>query len=122
MRCWVIFSGVSELWFLKFLRPGFRHCFIVLNDGRRWLSIDPMAHYTEVISHDLPATYNVINWIEQQNCLAVEVAIEKPPKKVQPPMLFTCVEMVKRMIGLRAFGVITPWQLYKAIKRRQLTS
>ncbi len=74
-----------------------------------------MAHKTEVISHDLPATYNVIQWIETQNCLAVEVRIKPPPRRALPPMLFTCVEAVKRIIGLHDFGIVTPWQLYKAL-------
>jgi|TARA_R110002126_G_scaffold13118_1_gene55951 hypothetical protein len=116
MQCWVVFSGVSEIWYLKFLKPGFRHCFVMLNDGQKWVSIDPMAHYTEVISHDLPATYNVIQWIEQQNCLAVKVPLSAPEKRAQAPMFFTCVEAVKRIIGLRKFKVFTPWQLYKALR------
>lgn len=117
MRYWVVFSGSSELKCLKALRPGFRHCFVVLNDGVRWMSIDPMAHYTEIISHDLPATYDVISWIERQNCRAVEVRPKKPAQKALWPMIFTCVESVKRIIGLRRFWVITPWQLYKALTR-----
>jgi hypothetical protein len=117
MRCWVVFSGVSELWYLKLLKPGFRHCFVMLNDGKKWMSIDPMAHHTEVVSHDLPATYNVIQWLETQNCLAVEVSMEPPPRRACPPMMFTCVEAVKRIIGLHCFGVLTPWQLYKALTK-----
>ena len=79
------------------------------------MSIDPMAHYTEVVSHDLPATYNVVKWLESQNCQAVEVEITPPNRKAQPLMFFTCVESVKRIIGLRQRWVITPWQLYKAL-------
>ena len=26
-EAWVVFSGAAELWWLRLLKPGFRHCF-----------------------------------------------------------------------------------------------
>ena len=47
-NAWVVFSGQTEISWLKFLRPGFRHCYVLINDGERWTSIDPLSHITEV--------------------------------------------------------------------------
>jgi hypothetical protein len=41
-----------------------------------------------------------------------------PKQKILPPMMFTCVEAVKRIIGLRGWWILTPWQLYAALAKR----
>ena len=33
--------------------------------------------------------------------------------KPAPFMLFTCVEAVKRVLGIHRRGIVTPWQLYR---------
>ena len=45
-KAWVVFSGKSDWPWLKFLRPGFRHCFVIVHDGARWLSLDPLSPRT----------------------------------------------------------------------------
>ena len=47
-KAWVVFSGKTDLRWLGLLKPGFRHCFVLLNDGLKWMSYDPLANYTEV--------------------------------------------------------------------------
>jgi hypothetical protein len=36
--------------------------------------------------------------------------------KAAPFMLFTCVEAVKRVLGIHRRGIVTPWQLYQHLK------
>ncbi len=40
-RVWVIFTNESRIPWLRWLRPGFRHCFALLNDGHHWLPQAP---------------------------------------------------------------------------------
>ena len=38
-KIWVVFSGYTDLRWLKFLKSGFRHCFVLLHDGKRWICL-----------------------------------------------------------------------------------
>lgn len=113
MKAWVVFSGQADLRWLKILKPGFRHCYIVLKDRWQWVSIDPLSHYTQIEFHaqvrqdfDLPA------WLRGQGMVVVETTIKPPPRKPSPWMVFTCVEAVKRFLGIQKRFILTPWQLY----------
>ena len=44
---------------------------------------------------------------------AIEVAPRLAPKRFAPPLPFSCVEGAKRILGIHAWTVVTPWQLYK---------
>jgi len=32
-KAWVVFSGEADLPWLKILKEGYRHCYVLLNDG-----------------------------------------------------------------------------------------
>ena len=101
---WVVYRGEAPLWWLRLLRPGFRHCLALLNDGRRWVAVDPLAGFTDVAVLDLPADFDLPGWYP---------APLRRPAGPAPWGPFTCVEAVKRLIGLRAPWVLTPWQLHR---------
>lgn len=118
-KAWVVFSGRTNLWWLRFLKPGFRHCYVLLQDRWQWVSIDPLSHCTHIEFHshvhcrfDLPA------WLRGQGMVVVETAMTEPPQKCAPFMPFTCVEAVKRMLGIHRRFIVTPWQLYHYLARK----
>ena len=46
--CYVVFSDNTSLWWLKLLKPGFRHCYIILkikNSGL-WVELNPYSNQT----------------------------------------------------------------------------
>lgn len=108
----VVFSGESTIPWLRLLRPGFRHCFVVWCDGRRWLTYDPMAHATHIAAHDLVPEFDMRAWYRAAGLRVVEVAHCSSAAKPFPTFWWSCVEAVKRAIGLRRFWVWTPYQLY----------
>lgn len=138
-----VFSGATTIPWLRLLRPGFRHCFLVWCDGRRWITYDPLAHATHIAVHELDPGFDMAAWYRAAGLRVVrvaQVARATPNVRVQPyadsfggvapdltpgfrppgpaptpaPMApFTCVEAVKRALGLRARRVITPWQLWR---------
>ncbi len=112
-KAWVVFSGQTEIPYLKILRNGFRHCFIVLRRGDHWISLDPLAHKTEIELHYLPDDFDLPYWLEARGHTVVETEFKKAPLKPLPLALFTCVETVKRVLGVHDRRVLTPWQLYK---------
>ncbi len=118
-NAWVIFSGETDLPWLKFLKPGFRHCFVLMNDGERWMSIDPLSPYTEVqIYHHLNPSFDLPSWLESRGYKICKASINREQKKAAPPMMFTCVEAIKRLLGIHKRFVVTPWQLYQCLTNK----
>jgi len=111
-KAWVVFSGQTDLFWLKILKPGFRHCYALLHDGRHWLSFDPLSNYTEILVHNVPPDFDVPAWLRARGHFVVPAPLMRP-RCAAPWMIYSCVEAVKRIIGLHARFVFTPWQLYR---------
>jgi hypothetical protein len=45
-QAYVAFGGQADLPWLKLLKPGFRHCFIVLEAADCWVLYEPLSHRT----------------------------------------------------------------------------
>jgi hypothetical protein len=119
-RAWVAFTGKTEIAWLRLLRPGFRHCFVVFHDGRRWLHLDPLANYTDLAVHDLPPDFDLTAWLRREaGCRVVPAPIDRSRKTPAPLAPFTCVEAVKRALGLHDRWIFTPWQLYRRLTFRR---
>lgn len=113
---WVVFSGETDLPWLKFLKSGFRHCFVLINDGQRWVSIDPLSPYTEVqVYHHLIPSFDLPSWLEGRGYKVCKASINRDHKKAAPIMVFTCVEAIKRLLGIHKRFIVTPWQLYRCL-------
>lgn len=115
VRAVVMFSGRTDLWWLRMLKPGFRHCFVALGGENCWVLLDPLAHYTEIAALALPAEFDLAGWYRAEGLIAVEARPRQPPAIAAPWRPYSCVEAVKRVLGLRAPGVVTPWQLYQML-------
>lgn len=113
---WVVFSGQTDLPWLKILKPGFRHCFVLLHDGERWVTLDPLSNYTQVlVHHHVAADFDLPLWLERRGMCVLRANVKRVTKPA-PWMLFTCVEAVKRVLGLHKFFIFTPWQLYSYLR------
>lgn len=115
MNLYVVFTGKTDLRWLKVLKPGFRHCFAIINDGYHWVSVDPMAHATDILVHHVPAGFDFPLYLRRRGFRVVKAAVQRI-KRQAPPGIFTCVEAVKRIAGIQARHIITPWQLYRYLK------
>ena len=121
-RALVVFGGRTDVKWLRWLRPGFRHCFVALDDGAAWLTVDPLLHRLEVRASGLPSSFDLASEYRRMDLAVLEMAPHPVPLRRAPLGLFTCVETVKRLLGIRAPWVITPWQLYRFIARRNQAS
>lgn len=114
-EAWVVFCGEAELWWLRLLRPGFRHCFAVLRDGGRWITVDPLSSHTEVTLQPAPADFDLPGFFAGRGHAVVRAPVRRGHGRPAPWGVFTCVEAVKRLIGLHERRVVTPWQLHRRL-------
>jgi len=108
----VIFTDDTDLPYLKILKRGFRHCFVLLNDGKNWIAFDPLASHFELTVPKVPPDFDLPRWLQGQGCITAPARI-KPQKTPALPGLISCVETVKRVLGIRKLWLFTPWQLYR---------
>jgi hypothetical protein len=114
----VAFSGRADLWWLPLLKPGFRHCLVALaQPAGGWVLLDPMAHVTRVAV--VPPRFDPVAWFLAHGLLPVPVRPVAPVVRAAPWAPFTCVEAVKRALGIRARFVLTPWQLFRHLTRQK---
>ena len=116
-KAWVVFSGQTDLPWLKILKPGFRHCYVILHDGRHWITVDPLSNYMDINIHHFPRDFDFPLWMQSRGHLMISADIEHKDRQA-PWMMFTCVEAVKRVIGLHNRMIITPWQLYCHLNKK----
>ncbi len=113
-RVLVVFSGRADFWWQRLLRPGFRHCAVVLPVGDNSLILDPILSRLQL--RFLVATAEEIAAsLRRRGFVIIETSINREPVASGLPGIWTCVEAVKRVLGLRAAAVQTPWQLYRYI-------
>jgi hypothetical protein len=116
-RALVVFSGRTGVAWLRWLRAGFRHCFVAVDDGVEWLTVDPLLHRLEVRATGLPSDFDLAAEYRRMGLTVAEISPAAVPLRRAPLGLFTCVEAVKRILGIRARCVVTPWQLYRFVVR-----
>ncbi len=115
-RVWVVFTDQTDLPWIRVLKRGFRHCFVLIYDGRHWVSVDPMAHCTDVTVHDVPEGFDLPAWLAGQGHIVVSARLGREVRRAAPWMMFTCVEACKRVLGIRRRFIFTPWQFYNYLK------
>ena len=113
----VVFEHRDARGFLRLLRPGFRHCFCLLRHEAGWLLCDPLKGSLRL---DLIPAYDSDDLLQHFRALG-RVAVAGPAQRGTPlapigirPL--TCVEVVKRALGLAAPTVFTPLQLHAKLK------
>jgi hypothetical protein len=112
---WIVFSGKADVKILRFLKPGYRHCFALIRDSDRWLMLDSMLHKMDVMTTHSDASFDLPTWMRKQGYRVIKAPAFNPARRMLIASPFTCVEAMKRLIGLQDWRVITPWQLYKKL-------
>lgn len=118
-RTWVVFTDQTDFFVLRWLRRGFRHCWILTHDGTHWISLDPLADRMELIGHyHLEKSFDLPLWLHTQGHTVLSVPERRePPPRTLPLRWLSCVEITKHFLGIRAFWVITPYSLYRYIQK-----
>lgn len=114
MRALVVFHDRGTGFLSRFLKPGFRHCFVVIHNGNYWIMVDgcegvPLVQVTAPGDYDLAAF-----WRE-----AGHTVIETEQRTIVPwsPLaIANCVGICKAVLCVRSIA-ITPYGLYKHLRR-----
>lgn len=109
----VAFGDAHDLWWLRILKPGFRHCFVALSDGGCWVVLDPLSHATAIAVHPPIPAGRLAAFYRGRGLAVVAVRPRIPPRRAAPWRPYTCVEAVKRVLGIQDGRIHTPWQLYR---------
>ncbi|MFT6582863.1 MAG: hypothetical protein ACJAU6_003309 [Alphaproteobacteria bacterium] len=117
-RAFVAFGGQTELPWLRMLKPGFRHCFLVVEAPECWVVYEPLSHRTEISVIPAGQGFDPTAWLRHFNYTVVPAVIETPPRTAAPWGPFTCVEAVKRVLGVRDSFVLTPWRFYEFLREQ----
>jgi hypothetical protein len=109
----VVFVDDTACPWLRVLRRGFRHCFVLLHAGPLWLACEPLKDRIELDALELPREFDLARFYGEQGH-RVLLGRCPPPSPRQRFALapLTCVTVVKRLLGIHAPWVWSPWQLY----------
>ncbi len=126
------FADETRLWWLRRLKPGFRHCFAYRWHPHGWLLLDPLSHRLDL---DLIAplaeaaaapeqapeqALDLAARLRLAGYAALTLPIRQPALRLAPPLPLSCVEVVKRLIGIHSWIICTPWQLYRLLRKYAL--
>lgn len=99
---------------MKWLKPDFSHVYAMKKSpgGQFWIVINPLLACLEsellcVDQYPHPRSFAGIGAI----VIPVRAIIKEKPRWTL--CVFNCVEVIKALLGIRAFWVWTPYQLYK---------
>lgn len=115
MDSYIFFTYTSRnYWWVRFLRTGFSHCYLLIKQDVGYVCLDMSIYSMEVnyypsirqFKKTLDKTTVVI-----KNYTDVNLSLTMP--FLRP---FTCVEMVKRVLGIKRWTIFTPYQLYRYLK------
>ena len=120
-RAVVVFGEETTLAWLRLLKPGFRHCCAYLRLPEGWIGVDPLSHYLVLRAFpDWPREADLAGHLRRTGQCALTVPVVAPPRRLAPPLPFSCVEVVKRLIGLQSWTIRTPWELYLHVRKISL--
>lgn len=114
----VVFEDRAESRWLSWLRPGFRHCYCLVRAERGWILVDPLLHDLRVAWLDLPDQFDLVEHYVQQGRIVLAGFAENSGFGASTFRPVTCVEIVKRTLGLGGAAAWTPYQLHRVLLAR----
>ena len=106
---YVAFGGEPSHWWTHFLKKGFYHCFLILGNGREWCVIDPIIHFTDLI---MVKTLHIESFFKEKGYILVRTTPQVPTKGKFYLRPVTCVETVRRFLGIKERNLWTAYQLF----------
>lgn len=119
MRAYVVFHNDGGYFFSRWLREGFRHCFVIVESGAYLVKIDAEQGTPthDVIGTSYDGAWYVQKYIDMGWTVHVLLA-DRRMMRLPYAMVGSCVGMVKAILSIDAWWVLTPWQLHRYLEQR----
>lgn len=112
-RILIVFEDRSAKGLMRLLRPGFRHCFCLVEHDEDWILVDPLKSSVRVeILRHIQLQLLIDHYRSTGRTLLLGEASAAPTSSTPLVRPMSCVELVKRLVRIRAAAVWTPYQLY----------
>ncbi len=112
----VAFGGTPTHWWTYFLKKGFYHCFLILGNGREWYIIDPVMHFTDFI---IVKTHHIEKFFLNKGYQLIRTTPILPTRVRFFLRPCTCVETVRRFLGIQHPFLWTPHQLFSYLIKKK---
>ena len=109
------FGGRPTFWWQHFLKKGFYHCLVALGEGDRWILLDPLANCLDVL---VLQDTKLKEYLALKGYRVVETFVRESDEYKTAIRPFTCVETVRRVLGLPSAFMLTPYQLFKHLIKK----
>ncbi|MEM9469625.1 MAG: hypothetical protein AAF988_05625, partial [Pseudomonadota bacterium] len=71
-----------------------------------------------LIYHHIQPSFDLPSWLKDRGYRIQKAIINRNHKKAAPFMVFSCVEAIKRLLGIHKRFIMTPWQLYQHLEQQ----
>lgn len=105
---------------IPFIDRDYSHCYAMKWTDAGWIMLNPALGYTEIFVLDSlnPEIREALAHTEYTDIIHVGAWRKIRRWRTPWPVAFTCVEQIKALLGISAWWVITPRQLYKYLGER----
>ena len=117
----VVFSNQTYGFWKRFLRRGFRHCFVIERRGSLWVSVESARSGVKISVREDLSEETLAEILRRLDCRlyrAPERFFRSTSVSRCPFALFTCVELTKKILHLKSPFIWTPYQLSKYLSRK----
>lgn len=106
---------------IRWLRPNFRHCYIVRDDDPVWTCLHPGRNYLDV-SYFLKSEFPTIeSFVMDDNASIVKCELNGDKSNYSHGFsIVSCVGACKYFLGLQKPLIFTPYQLYRCLVKHAL--
>ncbi len=114
---WIVFGGRADQFWLRPLRPGFRHCFAALQDAAGWTVLDPLSGRLLVVHLPLEAGFDLPRFYRRAGLTVTGPFTAGPAQARWLPPIFglSCVALCRALLGAGAPQAVTPFGLYRRL-------
>lgn len=114
MKALAVFHNHGSHILAPLLKRGFRHVFVVLQNGPYWIRIDAMSGVpmAEVVA---AADYDLATFYRAEGFAVVELKVGQAPP-LGPFVLANCLGLTKAILGIRKVSIMTPHGLYRHLR------
>ena len=116
-RVWIGFGGRADRLWLRLLRPGFRHCFAMVEDARGWTVVEPLSGRMLVARPEVMAEFDLPGFYRRAGLVILGPFLPGPPACGWMPGIipYSCVEVCRSVLGSGAPFALTPRGLFRAL-------